>query len=600
MSESDPKKPLTELLFRYVPAIDSLRSYSWKFFGRDLMAGLTVAAVAVPQAMAYATIFGIPEQYGLYTAIIMTAIGAMFDSSKQLINGPTNAISIALLSALAAIPAEDKISAAITMAFLIGLIQTAITLLRLGDLSRFISHAVIVGFTLGASVLLVLDQMKNFLGLKNAGDPTDHFLLRFWYSMTQGGDVSWRSATIGSLTIALALLLRHINRRYRWGVPELLSALAVASLVALMFGWDLSKGVKLVSNIPRELPAFQIPHLDWQQMVSLIGSAAAIGMLGLLEAIAMAKSIAQRTGQRLDINQQCLSEGLANLGGSFFQCFPGSGSLTRSYINYQSGAATQWSGVFSAAAVALVVLALAPFAKYIPRPALAGILLVTATRMFELRTVRYYMKATRFDAVIVLATALSAVLISVEFCVLIGVFLSFVFYVPKAARVEFSELIISDQNVIREKRPDDSSCSRMRIYNLEGELFFGASSSLEDLLGQIFEESAGAKVILLRAKYVHNPDAVCMHLLADFAAKVQTRGQKLALCGVRKQLSAVMSNCGLDEKIGQSQIFLESNKVWSSTLEAVQWAYRQIGDDYCQTCPKRNPSTAMKDWSFEI
>lgn len=569
-------------------------------FGRDLMAGLTVAAVAVPQAMAYATIFGMPEQYGLYTAIIMTAIGAMFDSSKQLINGPTNAISIALLSALAAIPAEDKIGAAITMAFLIGLIQTAITLLRLGDLSRFISHAVIVGFTLGASVLLVLDQMKNFLGLKSVGNSTDHFLVRFWQSMTQGGEVSWRSVAIGAFTIALALGLRQVNRRWKIGVPELLTALAVAAFGGYLLQWNASNGVKLVSNIPRALPSFQVPQLEWNQMYSLLGSATAIGMLGLLEAIAMAKSIAQRTGQRLDINQQCLSEGLANLGGSFFQCFPGSGSLTRSYINYQSGAATQWSGVFSAAAVALVVLALAPLAKYIPRPALAGILLVTATRMFELRTVRYYMKATRFDAVIVLATALSAVLISVEFCVLIGVFLSFVFYVPKAARVEATELIISDQNVIREKRADDVSCSRMRIYNLEGELFFGASSSLEDLLHEIYETSEGAKVILLRAKYVHNPDAVCIHILGDFISKVQARGQKIAFCGVRKQLSMVMINCELDKKIGSSLIFLESNRIWSSTLEAVQWAYKEIGDDYCQTCPKRNPSVALKDWSFEI
>ncbi len=229
--------------------------------------------------------------------------------------------------------------------------------MRLGDLSRFISHAVIIGFTLGASVLLVLDQLKNFLGLKSVGSSASHFLVRFWQSMTQGGDVSWRSVAIGIVTLGLALGLRRINRRWHLGIPELLTALAGAAGLAFALGWDGSQGVKLVSEIPRELPSFQWPHLQWQQMYSLLGSALAIAMLGLLEAIAMAKSIAQRTGQKLDINQQCLSEGLANLGGSFFQCFPGSGSLTRSYINYQSGAATQWSGVFSAAAVALVVLA---------------------------------------------------------------------------------------------------------------------------------------------------------------------------------------------------------------------------------------------------
>ena len=166
---------MQSFLNRYVPAIDSLRDYSWEKFRRDLFAGTTVAAVAVPQAIAYAMIFNMPAQYGLYTAIVMTVVGSLLASSKQLINGPTNVISIAMLSALAVLPADvtkDRwIEAAILMAFLVGSLQTAIALLRLGDLSRYISHAVIVGFTAGASVLLILDQLKNALGLKAQGDP---------------------------------------------------------------------------------------------------------------------------------------------------------------------------------------------------------------------------------------------------------------------------------------------------------------------------------------------------------------------------------------------------------------------------------------------
>src|SRR4051812_46180626 len=168
---ADPLPQWRRRLYTLVPALDSLRNYSLSTFRRDLFAGVTVAAVAVPQAMAYASIFGMPVQYGLYTAMVMTAVGALFDSSKQLINGPTNAISIAMLSALAVVPSDQRISAAIFMALLIGLFQTGITLFRLGDLSRFISHAVIVGFTAGASMLLVLDQLKNALGLKSLGEP---------------------------------------------------------------------------------------------------------------------------------------------------------------------------------------------------------------------------------------------------------------------------------------------------------------------------------------------------------------------------------------------------------------------------------------------
>src|SRR6266446_4657569 len=174
----------TGWLLRHVPALDSLRNYSVRALGADLMAGLTVATVAVPQAMAYATLAGMPAQYGLYTAIVMTAVGALLDSSRQLINGPTNAISIALLSGLAVIPEDERVSAAVLLAFLVGATQLGIALLRLGDLTRYISSSVILGFTVGAATLLVLDQMKNFFGWQARGDAQDHFLKRFWLSLT--------------------------------------------------------------------------------------------------------------------------------------------------------------------------------------------------------------------------------------------------------------------------------------------------------------------------------------------------------------------------------------------------------------------------------
>ncbi len=197
---------------KYIPALASLRGYTLASFRRDLFAGTTVAAVAVPQAIAYAMIFNMPAEYGLYTAIVMTVVGSLLASSRQLINGPTNVISIAMLSALAILPEgvsrERWIEAAIMMAFLVGSIQTLIALMRLGDLSRYISHAVIVGFTAGASVLLILDQTKNALGLKAQGDPHDHFLKRFWLTMTEGGDVHWISFAIAVGTISVTLALR--------------------------------------------------------------------------------------------------------------------------------------------------------------------------------------------------------------------------------------------------------------------------------------------------------------------------------------------------------------------------------------------------------
>src|SRR6187551_369043 len=222
---------LSETFFRVVPAFDSLRNYSFHDFTSDTMAGLTVAAVAVPQAMAYAQIAGIPPQYGLYTAIVMTAVGALLDSSKQLINGPTNAISIAVLSALVAFSDAERVPAAILLALMVGVIQTGISLLRLGDLTRYVSHAVIVGFTLGAAVLLVLDQLKNLLGLPSLGTGEDHFLKRVWLTLSHADQTNRTALMVGLATVAIALALRWINWRLRIRLPDLLLAIVCMTFV---------------------------------------------------------------------------------------------------------------------------------------------------------------------------------------------------------------------------------------------------------------------------------------------------------------------------------------------------------------------------------
>lgn len=594
-------------VYRFVPAVESLRSYSLTYFRRDVFAGLTVAAVAVPQAMAYASIFHMPVEMGLYTAIIMTTVGALLDSSKQLINGPTNAISIAMLSALAIVPEEDRVSAAIMMAFLIGLIQTLISLLRFGDFSRFISHAVVVGFTLGASVLLLLDQLKNVFGLKEMGTVHDHFLIRFSNTFTQG----WNSETaskhgwtagIALLTIVAALLFRAINKRYKLGLPELLLAISVASVFLVIADPMQQSGVKLQPPVPRSLPSFQVPELDWGMARNLSSSAAAIAFLGLLEAMAMSKSIAAKTGQKLDMNQQCLSEGLANMAGSFFRCFPGSGSLTRSYINHSSGAATQWSGVISALGVAATILVLAPFAQYIPKAALAGVLILTAARMNDFKTLKYYLTATSFDRWIVIATALSAILISIEFCILIGVFLSFAFFVRLAAKIRVNELTVTSDRVIREVISSDLRCSYLRILNVEGEMFFGCAPELERQFVAFNEEAPDSlKVVILRLKRTNNPDAVCMDILERFILKMQERKVIVMLSGIRSGMAKTLANTGISHVVGPENIFREESEVWASTITAMKKAYVLLGNNRCQHCPNQSIASEQRaDWSYMI
>ncbi len=592
-----------EAVFRYVPAFDSLRQYSVTAFSLDIMAGLTVAAVAVPQAMAYAQIAGIPAQFGLYTAIVMTAIGALFDSSKQLINGPTNAISIAVLSAVVGFSADERVPAVILLAFLVGLIQTGITFLRLGDLTRYISHAVIVGFTLGAAILLVMDQMKNLLGLTIKSSGEDHFLVRFWMAISHIRETNMIALLVGVSTVAIALSLRWINLRLKIRIPEFLLAVIFMAFVVWGLGLEQHK-VKVVGSIPAELPSFALPGFNWSHVQKLASSALAIALLGLLEAIAMAKAIANKTRQKLDINQQCLSEGLANLIGSMFQCFPGSGSLTRSTINHQAGAVTQWSGIFSAIAVACTVILFAPYAYYIPRSGLAGILILSAWRLVDRSDLAYHLKTTSFDRWIVLSTAIAAVAISIEFCVMIGVFLSFVLYVPQAARIHLTELTLAPDRVVRERISTDFVCTRIRLYSLEGELFFGAAPDLEDHLEAIFEGARnGARVVVLRLKRARNADAVCLRVLDQFIARMQAENVDVLLCGVRPDLMSVIKSSGLIRQLGRDRVFVfeETGAVWSSTLEAVRFAYEIIGNNVCESCPRKgSPLEDKQGWYFMI
>lgn len=579
---------LGDRFFALVPAAGALRGYRASDARADLVAGLSVAAVALPQAMAYALVAGIPPQYGLYTAIVMTAVGAIFDSSRQLINGPTNAISIAVFSVIAAIESpEQRLGAAILLAFLVGSIQLGIVFLRLGDLTRYISHSVIVGFTLGAASLLVLDQLKNVLGIPGVGNGDDHFLVRFVRTFAQGHAPHAATTAVGLGTIALVVALRWLKTRLRAPLfPELLFTVAgMAGLVGWL-GLD-QQGVSVIGQVPAHLPAFALPSFDSSVIRDLGSGALAIALLGLLEAISMAKAIAARTGQRLDMNQQCLSEALANLVGSFFQCFPGSGSLTRSAINQQAGAVSQWSGVVSAFAVAATMLLLADYARFIPRAALAGVLVVAAYNLVDRHALSYHLRATRFDAAIVAVTALAAVAISIEFCVLVGVLMSFLLTVPRAGRMLLTQFVVTKEGGIHERLPEDYVCERILVFGLEGEMFFGATAALEQHFAQIEASvTPQTRVLVLRLKRARNPDAVGLTLLEAFLERMHERGVRALLCGVRADFFALIRSTGLAER-HREQIFLEQPVRQTSTLLAIRHAY-EILDTPCSMCPRRD------------
>jgi SulP family sulfate permease len=571
--------------------------YPLAWLRRDLLAGLTVAAISVPQAMAYAFIAGVPPQYGLYTAIVMTALGSLFGSSSHLINGPTNAISIVVFSAVAGL--APKIEAVFLLSLLVGVIQMLIALLKLGDLTRYISESVILGFMLGAGVLVALSQLPPLLGLPGEGEGHQHFLYRLWLTLTQGAAVQPACIAVGAGTLLLVVGLRALKKRLNIEIPDHLIALLTASFLTWLLGWK----VAVVGAISQPLPVPTLPdpqHLEW--VPGLTGSAFAIALLGLLEALAIAKSISARTRQPLDCNRQCLAEGIANFGGGLFQCMPGSGSLTRSAINYQSGAVTRLSGVFSALAVAAALLLFGHLAAYIPLSAIAGMLIITAWRLVDKPRTLFALRASRFDAGLVGATAFAAIFLSVEFSILVGTFLSFLLIVPRAARLRSTELTVSPERVVRERLPEDPPCGQLVLLDLEGELFFGAGPELAACFADLTARADhGARVLLLRLKRTRNPDMVCMELLQHFLRDMGARGVTVLLCGVREDFGRALQELHFFDWLPRDRVFPENGLAESSTLRAVRRAYELLGDDLCPTCPRRQTHEPERgEWYYMI
>jgi SulP family sulfate permease len=562
-------------------------NYNWDTAKSDLVAGATVAAIAIPQAMAYALIAGVDPRFGLYSAIVVTIIASIFGSSSQIINGPTNAISLLVFGSLVAFDERfDAYQAMFLLAIIVGIIQIFIAIFKLGDLTRYVSESVILGFMAGAGVLVAVGQTGNFLGVskKAAGDQS--VAVQLWETLTKSGAFNWYAIALGVGTIILVLLLRRVINKYKLPQLDMLLGLVTATLVAAIFHWSVPDAanktiVSVIGTVPAALPSFHIPEINFDWIPKLLSSAVAISLLGLLEALAVAKSIATYTRQPLDYNRQCLAEGIANLGGGFFQSLPGSGSLTRSSINFQAGALTRMSGIYSGLIVGVVVLLFGPYARFIPKAALAGMLFIIAARLIDWKRLGYAVKASWFDASLVLVTALSAIFISVDESILIGVGLSVLMFVPRASKLNIRELVVTSERVVREIQPADQRIHSLRIYDFEGELFFGAAPELDGYLEDIKEQSvhAGIKYLVLRFRRTRNPDVVAIEHIERFLRDAEKIGITVLLAGVRPDLAKILSNTGVLSWLPADRIYLEEDEQYSATIKAVRHVYSLLDQD---------------------
>ncbi len=558
-------------------------SYPWATARADFVAGLTVAAISLPQSIAYALIAGVDPRFGLYAAIVFTAVAGLLGSSKHLVNGPTGAVSLVVFSALAFIDPDarvDAYEALFLLAALIGTVQIAIAVLKLGDLTRYISESVVTGFIVGAASLTVIGQVANALGLKAQGTGHQHVLWRLWLTLTQNAAPNLRAVSISGGAIVLAVVARPLVRRYRLPQLDMFVVLVVVSIAAWAAGWSdhggaVKPAVSLIEAVPASLPGFHIPVIQWHWFIDMSGSAVAIAVLGLLEALAIAKAIAHKSGQHLDYNRQILAEGVGNLVGGFFHCMPGAGSLSRTAINYQAGALTRFSGVFTAVIVAAVVLTLGSLTAYIPKAALAGLLIVAAVRLIDVERLRYIFRGSRYDAVLLTATAAAGVFIDIELAILIGVAVSLLGYMPRAAKLRTAELIVTPERVVRERLPGDPDSPDLLILDIEGELFFGAAPEFESHLQRAAQSvrSRGVTQLILRVKRLRNADAVGLEVLDKFLHDARTAGLTVFLAGVRQDLLAALHRFNLSQVLPADRIFPEEEEDLSATLKAIRRAH---------------------------
>jgi SulP family sulfate permease len=559
---------VSSILTQIAPFIPWLRSYRGHHLRADLVAALTVAVVAVPQSMAYALIAGVPVQYGLYASILPAIAAGLWGSSAHLITGPTTAVSLVVFTTLSQLdPAGPGhyLEMVFALAVIVGALQILMGTARLGVFLNFVSHSVILGFSTGAAVLIGLKQLPGFLGL--APSQSGAFAVSTARLAAAIQAIHPITLTLGLITVAVILVVRKLKPRW----PGTLIAMVLVSGIVAAFDLD-RHGVAVVGAIPRALPPFHFPAEALSQgAVRMLPGALAIAVLGLVEAVSIAKAIAGQTHQRLNINQEFIGQGLANLAAGCFSGYPGSGSFTRSAVNFRSGARTPMSGILSGAAVGAVVLLAAPLAASLPVAALAGVLLVVAVEMIRVADIRRTMRATRNDGVVLIITFLSTLLLSIEFAVYVGVLLSIGLHLAATSHPRIFSTIPDPETGKMVGSAFGRMCCQLDILRIEGSVFFGSAAYVQEDLLRRLNSHPHMGCLLIRMHQVNNFDASGVHVLELVLAELVRRGGGLYLSGVNTRVFQVFKNSGLAPAIGEGHFR-------STTGSAIRQAMR---DSFC-------------------
>jgi len=569
------------------PIISQLRGYNLERFFSDARAGFNVALLAFPQGMAYAMLAKLPIQYGVYSSAIAAVIGPMFSRSSLMVIGPTNATAVMLFSVFLTMPPEiDRLQATAILVFLVGIFLILGALFQIASLLKFISRSVIIGYITGAALLIIVNQLHHVTGTK-IGDASSLVDL-LYRSLVAFPQSNWVALVLAGLTFASIYAVRRFWKK----LPDAALALLVSSLFALAMAW-VGWGSPMVDPMPMADLKVTPPNFSSQWIFILAGPAIAIAFLAAMENTVMAKTMAAKTGESTNANQEMLSLGIANLSCSFFSAMTASGSLTRSALNGQSGATSGVSSIVSGLICAVGAFALGPFTSYIPKSALAALIIAVALSLIDFRRIKIALRSTKSDAAVLMTTFVAAMFTPLDFAIFLGVGVSIALFLQKVSSPKLIEYTFNDEGNLGEK-VEERNDPHIAIIHVEGELFFGAADLFRDEIRNVGRDPQ-LRVLVLRMRNAHHLDATSILALEELILSMQRSGRFILLSGASKEVYRIMRDTGVLEVLGRNNFFLASpSNPNLATRNALKRAQVLLGDEKVEVRIYHDPNSGKK------
>ncbi len=563
-------------LRRVLPILDWGLNYQAKDLPGDMMAGMIVAVVLIPQGMAYAMLAGLPPQVGLYASILPLVLYAALGTSRALAVGPVAMVSLLVatgLGPLAAQGSHDYIAAALALALMIGLIQTLMGVVRLGFLVNFLSHAVIVGFTNAAALIIGASQLKHVMGVSLP--PAEGFAETLHYLVQSAHQTNGITLLLG---VASAGLLLFFSRGLppwlnRWGVSPAwvtpitrsgpLVVVGGSIGVVWLLGLDQRYGVAIVADIPQGLPPLSWPSFDLGLWQALLPTALAISFVGFMESIAVAKGLASKRRQRINPNQELVALGVANLGAAFTAGYPVTGGVSRSMVNFSAGANTGLASIITAGLIALVVLFFTPLLYHLPLATLAAVILVAVMNLLDIKSVRHLWQVSRWDGVTVVITFLAVLGIGIEAGIVVGLVTSIAFYLWRTSHPHIAEVgrISGTEHFRNIQRHPVQTCEGVLAIRIDESLYFANTKYLEDYLLGVVAQHPKAKTLLIICSAINHIDGSALETLERLIEGLAEAGVTTYLSEVKGPVMDQLQRAGfVDHLGGRDRIFLTTHQ----------------------------------------